>query len=149
MSDSWLRRSAWVTTIIALTMLSISAIILFLGREYANLNWLENQVKAIVTLGAPIVGLIIVNRQPRQRIGWLWIIYGLVMSFRTLGHGIYYYGGAQADGYSSLELFSLWSTEAANFAGFACLALLMLWFPDGKLLSRRWRLLFCPSNHRP
>jgi hypothetical protein len=141
MSDIWLRRSAWVTTIMALALLSISAIMLFWAPERSNLNWLENQVKAIATSGAPILGLIIVTRQPRQRIGWLWIIYGLAVGFRTMGHAIYYFGGAQPDGYSPLEQFFLWSTEVTNFAGFACLILLMLWFPNGHLLSRKWRWL--------
>ena len=142
MSDIWLRRSAWGISIFALLMLSVSAAMLFLAPDHSSLTWLENQVKAVVTLGAPILGLIIVTRQPRQRIGWLWIIYGMVVGLRTLGHAIYFLGGSQPTGYSPLEIFFLWSTEAANFVGFACLILLMLWFPDGKLLSRRWRILY-------
>lgn len=142
MNDKGYRLLAWGTAITALVMLIISAVMLFLAPDLSSGNWLENQVKSVVTLGAPILGLIIVTRQPRQRIGWLWVVYGLVVGLRTLGHAIYFYAGSQSTGYSDLEYFFLWATEPANFAGFVCLILLMLWFPDGNLLSRRWRFLY-------
>ena len=142
MSDIWLERVARRLAIPALGILIVSAVMLFLAPDQSSLNWLENQVKAIVTLGAPIIGLIIVARQPRNRVGWIWIIYGVFAGFRTLGHAIYYFGGSQPTGYSALEYFLLWSTEPANIASFICLILLMLWFPDGQLVSRKWRFLY-------
>ena len=66
--------------------------------------------------------------------GWLWALEHWDMGSIILA-------APSADGYSSLEQFFLWSTETATFVGFACLILLMLWFPNGQLLSRRWRLL--------
>ena len=142
MSDIWLRRAAWIIAFSAVILLMVSAVMLFLAPDHSSLNWLENQVKALVTLGAPVLGLIIVVKQPRHRVGWLWLAYGLVVGLRTLGHAIYYFGGSQPVGYSPLEYFLLWFTEPASLAGLLCLVLLMLWFPDGQLVSRRWRLLY-------
>jgi hypothetical protein len=142
MNDSWSRRIGWGTAFFAFAILFISTMILYLAPGHSNLNWLENQVKAIVTLGAPILGVIIVIRRPRHRIGWLWMIYGLVVGLRTLGHADYYFNGSQPIGYSPLEFFLLWSTEPANYGAFCCLILLMLWFTDGNLPSPRWRFLY-------
>jgi hypothetical protein len=142
MKDIWIRRTGWEIALLASICLIVSGIMLYLAPDHTSFNWLENQVKAIVTIGAPILGVIILNRQPRHRIGWLWIVYGMTIGFRTLGHAIYYYNGSQFSGYSALAYFFLWSTEPANLAGFACLILLMLWFPDGELPSRRWRFLY-------
>jgi hypothetical protein len=142
MSDVWLRRTAWIIAFLILILLIVSAIMLALAPDHSSLNWLENQVKAIVTLGAPILGLIIVTKQPRHRVGWVWLMYGMVVGVRALGHGVYYFGDSQSAGYSVVEYGLLWSTEAANFAGFICLILLMLWFPDGHLVSRSLRFLY-------
>ena len=142
MKDIWVRRTVWGAALITWCLLIVSGIMLYLAPDHTSFNWFENQVKAIVTIGAPIMGVILLNRQPRHRVGWLWIVYGLTIGFRTLGHAIYYYNGSQFSGYSALEYFFLWSTEPANLAGFAWLILLMLWFPDGKLPSRRWRFLY-------
>ena len=143
MNDHWLRRTAWVLALMAIGILLISAVLLYIAPDnFRTLNWLDNQVKAIVTLGAPILGLIIVIRHPRQRIGWLWLIYGLVIALRTLGHAIYFGGGTQPGGFLPLEYFLFWFAELATLISFICMILLMLWFPDGRLLSPRWRLLY-------
>jgi hypothetical protein len=142
MSNIWLRRLAWVTAVFTVALLIISAIMLSLTPDPTNTNWLWNQVTAIVTIGAPVLGLIILRKQPRHPIGWLWLVWGLVVSFRTLGYGIYFLGGSQPDGYSAAVYFLLWSTELSNIITLVIPSLLMLWFPHGQLLSRRWRILY-------
>ena len=142
MSALWLRRIAWGTAISALIILIVAVTLLFLAPDQSNLDLFRIQVSSFVALGAPFLGVLIVTRQPRNPIGWLWIVYGLVVGFRSLGHGIYYFSGAQPTGYSALEYFMLWLTEPANLATIACLILLMLWFPDGQLPSHHWRFLY-------
>jgi len=142
MSDIWLRRIAWGMASFAIVILITSIAILLLAPDRSSLGWLGSQGSGIVALGAPILGVIIAARQPRNRMGWLWIIYGLLVGVRSLGHAIYYFGGSRPAGYSALEYFLLWSTEPANLTLIACLILLLLWFPDGQLPSRRWRFLY-------
>ena len=125
MNDSWLRRMAWITALIAIAILIISMVIFFLAPDRSNFNWLGFQVNNLVAIGAPILGLIIATRQPRNRIGWLWIFYGLLVGMRSLGHAIYYFGGSQPTGYSALEYFLLWSTEDANISLLGGLILLL------------------------
>ena len=142
MRDIWLRRIAWGMASFAIVILITSIAMLLLAPDRSSLGWLGSQGSGIVALGAPILGVIIATRQPRNRMGWLWIIYGMIVGVRSLGHAIYYFGGSQPAGYSAVEYFLLWATEPANFAMLACLILLMLWFPDGQLPSRRWRFLY-------
>ena len=44
--------------------------------------WRMYTVEAIGALGAPILGGLIVWRQPRNRYGWLWCLLGLAMALR-------------------------------------------------------------------
>ena len=142
MSNSWLRRIAWGMTSFTLIILIGSIVMLFLASDHTYRDWFGLQVSSFVALGAPILGMIIVSRQPRNRIGWLWIAYGLVVGVRSLGNAVYLFGSAQPTGYSALEYFLLWATEPANLATIAFTILLLLWFPNGQLPSRRWRFLY-------
>jgi len=142
MNETWLRRLAWGLALYAVIVSVVTAVWLFWAADYTRLSWLDVQVRTIVNLGAPILGLVIVRQQPRQRVGWLFLILGVLVSFRGLGYAIYFGNGAQAVGYSPVELFLLWFTELTNVAVLVGQALLLLWFPDGQLPSRRWRFLY-------
>ena len=142
MSETHLRRLAWILAIYTVVASGITAVQLFTVADYSRLNWLEAQVRGIVNIGAPLVGLVIIRQQPRHRIGWLWLLIGVLVSFRTVGHAVYYVGGAQPTGHSSLAQFLMWFTEPTNLGVLICQALLLLWFPTGQLLSRRWRYLY-------
>ncbi len=142
MSDYWLRRVGWGTAVVSLIILIISILILWLAPGQAAPVWQHVEVSLFSALGAPVLGLLILMKQPRQRIGWLWIIYGLAIGLTALGNAIYFYGGSQPTGYSALEYFLLWVTQPANVTTLICLVLLILWFPDGQLASHRWRFLY-------
>ena len=141
-SDDWLRRTAWAVSLLALSLLSISAVMLLVAASPSNINWLYYQVTSIVESGAPILGLIIVIRQPRNRIGWLFIVFGIAAGVNTLGNAIFFANGSQFSGYSSLEYLLMWLTEPANLVKLISPILLILWFPDGHLVSHKWRYLY-------
>jgi hypothetical protein len=103
MNDKWLHRLAWGLALYTVTASIVTAVWLFWAADYTRLSWLEPQVRTIVNLGAPILGLVIVRQQPRQRVGWLFLILGVLVSFRGLGYAIYFGNGAQAVGYSPLR----------------------------------------------
>jgi hypothetical protein len=86
--------------------------------------------------------LVIVLRQPRNRYGWLWLIYALFTAVRMLSVAYYLFNHSQFSGYPPLGRFLLWLSEPAGVGTILCMILLVLWFPDGQLPSHRWRFLY-------
>ena len=141
MGDIWLRRLACFLALTGLAVLAIAAVLLLRMPALSNANWWEPLVKAFATMGAPILGLVIVLRGPRNRIGWLWLAYALFTAMRVLSLAYFFTNHSRFSGYSPLGYFLLWLSEPANIATLLCMILLILWFPDGQLPSRRWRFL--------
>jgi hypothetical protein len=142
MKETLLQRAAWTLALMALAILAIAAVLLLLVPAPFNTSWWEPVVKAFVTMGAPILGLLILIRRPRDRYGWLWLVYALFTAIRTLSLAFFFFNHSQSTGYSFLGYFLLWLSEPSTIATFLCMILLILWFPDGQLPLRRWRFLY-------
>ena len=94
----------------------------------------------ITLLPFSVIGALIVSRQPRNAIGWIYCGVGLLVGLNTLAHGYADYWLASGSGIRSL------AETAAWFGSWAWIplvlvptSLLLLLFPDGRLLSPRWR----------
>jgi hypothetical protein len=136
------RLSAWILALGTLVTLLVSTLLVILTPTEQDPRYLEILSGAIVACGASILGLIILNRQPRNRIGWLWLLYALAMAFFSLSYSIYFLDNSQGTVPSTPVFVLLLFSEAANAARLICLILLMLWFPDGRPPSPRWRFLY-------
>jgi two-component system NarL family sensor kinase len=94
----------------------------------------------IVSLVYPTIGAMIVSRLPANPIGWIFCIVGLL-------YQVQHFALAYAN-YAVAKNFALpwgeyvaWSSTWVGFAGLILAGvLLMLLFPDGRLLSRWWRI---------
>jgi hypothetical protein len=94
----------------------------------------------LVWLSFVTVGALVASRQPKNAIGWIFCALGVCNSFAFASQGYAIYalltgpafllGGAVANWLSSLLTGPL---------VFAMFALVLLLFPDGRPLSRRWR----------
>lgn len=99
-----------------------------------------NQVIVLPFLLFATVGAIVASRRPDNRIGWLYLTIGVLSGFTAIGEAIgeltFPTHGA---GRFGLEL--LWGlTNAAWYPTLALLATLaILWFPDGRPPTPRWR----------
>jgi hypothetical protein len=94
----------------------------------------------VLSLAFPTVGALIASRLPTNPIGWLFCGMGVL-------YGAGRFTGAYAD-YALVENFAFpggeyvaWVSSCVWFAGLSLGIFLILLFPDGRLPSRRWRIV--------
>jgi len=97
-------------------------------------------INLVTLLPFSVIGAVIVARQPRNAIGWIYCGVGLLVGLAALANGYAKYWLASGSGMKSL------GETAAWFSSWAWIplvlvptSLLLLLFPDGRLLSPRWR----------
>jgi len=137
-------RLAWALCALTLLVLAASLVLILLGWStplpHGATPWRDWAVSLIGIVGAPILGGLIASRRPRNLYGWLWLGFGLGLSFQLLA-------GAYAS-YALVEPGSLVAPRAIpqllNPGGPLALTLatfLLLLFPTGRLPSLRWRVV--------
>jgi len=82
-----------------------------------------------------VMGVLITRREPSNPIGWLFGAIGLIFGL-TLAGGVY----SEAASLPSRD-WAAWSSNWSGAAAQPLLVLVMLLFPAGTLLSRRWRVV--------
>jgi hypothetical protein len=136
--------AAWSLALLALVLLTVASALLFLYAPWrTNVKvetgafWLD----ALVLMAAPVLGLLITLRQPKNRYGWLWLVHSLSAAVIAIGAAIYYMHGAKPTGYPLPTALLLWAYVPATFLSILCYPLFALWFPTGQTPTPRWRFL--------
>ena len=141
------RTSAWLAWL--LWALSLAAIAASLAFQVLNASTPTAATRGPVVLGIGFVlvfvsfatvGALVASRQPGNLIGWLFCALGLLLPLAGASEEYALYALVTQPG--SLPGGEVMVWLAAWFAGainFAMLAFVLLLFPDGRLLSRRWR----------
>jgi hypothetical protein len=88
--------------------------------------------------GYATVGVVIAARR-RNRIGWLFLGFGLVAAMMTFGSTYLIRGMIVAPGSLPAARLAGWLGTVLWPSGYLFLTLVLLLFPDGRLPSRRWR----------
>ncbi len=98
-------------------------------------------VSVSIAVSFTLVGGLVAARRPANPVGWLFLGWGFVAALNTTCTQYWYYAGVLRSG-------ALPGADAAALAavhtwhpGFAFFILAFLYFPDGTLPSRRWRLV--------
>jgi signal transduction histidine kinase len=86
-----------------------------------------------------VVGALIVSRQPTNRIGWLFLVSGLLMGIGLTAFEYAIYGDLTNPGSLPGTSWALRTNQWVGPIPFLTYAFLFLLFPDGHLPSRRWR----------
>ena len=142
-TSAWFARSLW-----ALSLAAIAASVAF---QVLNASTPTAATRGPVVLGIGFVlvfvsfatvGALVASRQPGNLIGWVFCALGLFLPLAGASEEYALYALVTQPG--SLPGGEVMAWLAAWFAGainFAMLAFVLLLFPDGRLLSRRWRFV--------
>jgi hypothetical protein len=88
-----------------------------------------------------VVGGLVAARQPRNPVGWLLVVVAVCMTVQLAGESYARYALITMPGSLPGGLYAAW-TQWSWFGVVAILAIFLpLYFPTGRLLSPRWRLV--------
>ena len=134
-------RYAIAALVVTLALFVISGLIAVTHIRFDARATLDAASYAVLMLGFSVIGILIVRREPRNAIGWLFCATPLLVSVSVGGGTIAIWMGpehADIPGAAVPGWFSLWAWPI-GLVGF--LMLLPLLFPDGRPPAGRWRWL--------
>lgn len=127
-----------------LTWLACGAILVLIagavGLAVLNPSGIEGTAFLIAEASAALVGGLIASRRPRNPVGWFVLGHALCFSLGEFGRQYAIYGVLTEPGSLPAARAMIWPTYWIWYPGlFLMFVLLPLYFPDGRLVSRRWR----------
>jgi signal transduction histidine kinase len=134
---------AWLTLGIALLVTTVGLWLVVLNFRTqlppGVSSVLSDAALILAFLPYAVVGALIVSRQPANRIGWLFLVSGLLMGVGLTAFEYAIYGDLTNPGSLPSTSWALRTSQWVSFIPFLTYAFLFLLFPDGGLPSRRWR----------
>jgi hypothetical protein len=140
-------RLAWSLWVACVALISLALFLQFVTNDIV-LVWSQERLGSglavltgLLSLAFPTVGALVVSRLPTNLVGWIFCGVGLLYGMRrfTLAYADYaLYENFALPGGAYMAWFSTW----VGFAGpILAGVILMLVFPNGRLPSRRWRIV--------
>jgi signal transduction histidine kinase len=133
---------AWAINMIALMLINLSIVAWHLVATGNASSFFSHQLLSpFLVVAYMVLGGVVVNKRPHNPIGWLFLVTGTSFALTSLAAGILIYGpDLPAPASSSIMAFATWLGMWAWLpAQVLPITFVLLLFPDGRLLSPRWR----------
>jgi MFS family permease len=133
-------RAVLVWSLVALDLAALAIVSVFLP-PMPDYPAIATAVFGSMVASFGIVGALIATREPRNPIGWILCVAATGVTISIVGDIVSYALGAAA-GANPLAAVLIWSSSFVLIPSFALVVIFVpLVFPDGHLLSPRWRWL--------
>ena len=131
-------RLVWTLTALSALLLVLAVVLLVLNRD---LGFRVLSPHLFVVPGFAVVGLVLAVRRPGHTIGWLFVGMGLVAAVQAFSFEYAIRALVTAPGSLPAAFWMAWLAAWTWTLNLPALALLLLWFPDGRVPSPRWRVV--------
>jgi hypothetical protein len=131
-------RLAWALTALSALLLVLAVVLLVLNRE---LGFRALSAHLLLVPGFAVVGLVLAVRRSGHAIGWLFVGMGLVAAVHAFAFEYAIWGLVTAPGSVPAAAWLAWVASWTFLLNLPALALLLLWFPDGRVPSPRWQVV--------
>lgn len=144
---AWLAWSMWV---LSLALTSVGLAFLFASRSapFPSSAWGFRGFTSIFAGTFSTVGWLIARRHAQNPIGWLFGVIGVLFGLQLVGQEYAVYAILALPGSLPAGEFMAWLQNWIWIPGFLPICYIFLLFPNGRLLSQRWRIvawLIAPS----
>ncbi len=129
---------AWVAWVITAASLAAQIVVALIAKT-DNADWFTYVVGPLCMMGMATVGTLIVSRGHGNRIGWILVFVAFAYAVSGFAGAYATYALDEATRPLPADTFAAMVNRVGVPAVLLPLALLFLLFPDGNVLSRRWR----------
>ncbi len=144
MKASTARRIARSIGILSIALMIASLVIMFVDRHVVlpqvSDSWtFSNVFDVVVSIGVPVIGLIIASRRWENRLGWLLLAAGLALGVVTFSRAYALHSLVADPGSLPAGRAFAWLSNWMWTIPISLLPFLLLLFPTGRLPAGRWR----------
>jgi hypothetical protein len=133
-----LRVAAWLAwSLCGLTLILVACVVAFEALYRVSLSSLS---LLVFVVSSALVGAVVASRQPRNPIGWFFVVSATCLAVNEATGRYAVYGLVIEPGSLPLARLMAWPSTWMWEPAFVLIILFLpLYFPDGRLLSPRWR----------
>jgi signal transduction histidine kinase len=131
--------AVWMVAVVGLLMQI--PFLLVNGVDHGAADYYYTFIMMLFELGVLSIGVLVVRRQPGNRIGWLFLLLGGLGELWAFSQGYATYGLVTSPGSLPFANFAAWVYQWSLGVLLVVFVPIFLLFPDGRTLSPRWRVV--------